>query len=586
MDSTFWGTVDDASYIDSGARQIIWTYPVDTENVSEYIDKEATQDQLQNIYYSIDAFNAAHDYCIDISHKIVELYSQAFNDIHGCNYTPKEWEAMLFVWVYCFVSVAYDKYLYMKQVESVCEDFYILADSSFDVEKELISFTTNIHETKINIDILAEMMLFFGHKVKDRSGKWLEKIVLNDVGDGLCKKNEVYYHGIKGFIKQKMKKLSRKECRVFTTFGGFFYFLEILTIGSIRNDEQEFHYTITERAKLNLEARDRLCENPQTQDLFFNFAASVVGKFIPNSYIEYFSELTKMSLEVYPQSAEIIIDTNHFYFDELFKRYIMDRKSKGGTLYIEAHGGFGIFRNYLERIIADCFYTWGFIDKRCKCKPMPAVKLLQQYKYNRPYSGRYYLFCDYLPNKILFRHEGGYDRDRKQYINMVLSLFSSMSDSVAKKTVIRLLPGKVDEQYVDRLKQLNRPFTFDDRSRYSFYERVRNASLVITTAFETVWLESLIIGTPVIVVCPNELLSIMSEAEPYLKMLESVNVLVHDVKEAAEMIESISGKEVEWWNEPNRKRVVNTLKDRFAYCPKFSRLIWIKELYKLNKKKK
>lgn len=580
MKEIFWGTTDDNSYIDQNALQIIWEYDVDLY----YIDKNicGNQGQMPNVYSDMNVFNQAFDYCIDVTNDLIHYCTPILNEVNGCSYKETEWKLYIFVWLYYFVSTLYDKYMKFKQMRSRYKNFYVIADGTVSILKETQSFQEQIIEAKFNVDLTAELMLYFGEDVYDIYGNKIEHLVWEtDKYDGKCVKDYSNKKKKKTIFKLIKKVTNIRECRTFITAGGYLPVARIadyLSSGLIRSKDDNI-YIITGKCKLDRAARKKLCLRLKTDDIFVNFVASIIGKYIPESVIEFFPMITQIATESYPQSASTIVDSVRFWCDEAFKRYIMERRSKGAEIRIVSHGGDGILRNYIERELADVFYTWGAVDRRCVCRPMPSGKLLSySRKRIKPQNDGIILVVDYLQSKYIYRHWGGFTAAQKDFLESEIEFLTIIPNMVLEKVLLRPFPFDYGWDWKNRIKKRIPKIKIDDH-RTSLFERLQSTSLVITTYFQTVWLETMYMGLPTIIVCSKELLPVMREAEEYIELLHSVNILIYSASEAATLVESIAGNEVAWWEDINRQCVVRSVLERFAYHPRNPSYLWLKELF-------
>ncbi len=575
----FWATTKDLDYFDMTASRIVCDYNISSDDFA-FVNKYSTIETLPNIYDNIEKFDDAYDYCVGISNDLIEYYTSTLNEINRCSYNANEWRYIVYYWVFCFVSNLFDKYLKVRQMESIYEDFYSIADDFYDISTDTLSFLETMQtDSQFNLALLAETFLYFNHRILNRDKQPIERIKWNEAGDGECLHIPVDSCLRKTVFSCFKRIFHFRKCTTYVTTGEYLpgaRLVDFISFGAVREDNKSV-YIITGTCRIDKANRERLCINPNTKDEFYNFVASIIGKYIPQSLLEFFQDIGEIAKKSYPYSARRIIDGIHFAYDEAFKRFIADTKAAGGELHLVAHGGYGILRNYYEVLFADRFYTWGFKDKRCNCIVMPAGKLIGLKKAH-PKSGKGIYFVDYYPVRYVFRHIEGFERDLKLFLNTSTEFLSRLSDSVAKKTLIRLGHEDKDGVFLEKIKQLGKTFVFQDPHENCIYSEMAKSSLIVTTALKTVWMEALHMGVPVIVVLPQELISCMKEAEQYIDMLEDVDILVHDPLKAAAIVNEIEGNEIEWWNEPKRREVVRIVRNRFAYSTKFGRLIWLKEL--------
>lgn len=313
----------------------------------------------------------------------------------------------------------------------------------------------------------------------------------------------------------------------------------------------------------------RLLARASANTIFENFLNSIIPKLIPKAYVENFSEINDSALEVFPKSPKVIVTSNAYQADELFKIWTAHNVNRGVPLVIEQHGGnFGIGRiNQSEDHqvkVADIFTSWGWVDPlRKNIKPMPSLKLAAFNPKPIP-SGDILVtlasFPRYFYNHISFPVSGQF----LNYIHDQVKLFMHLSGPASVRLRIRLDSDSFGWEIKERLLK-HLPSLVVETSKKSFKSRLSGCSLSLSTYNATTFLETMASNFPTVVFLRPNFFEIRPEAQEFMNELKSVGILHDSPESAANFIDKIIDDVMNWWERKDVQDIRAKFCNRYAF---------------------
>lgn len=571
------GVTDDERFLIEDVDGIIWieeaiesekgknlSGKIDLPQIFEF-DKTLREKRIEISSYVDQASDMLLDYLVP-----------KLNKIHNVSKTKRQWKILVKYWLRAYVAAFYLKYINISNVLEKYKDRQLMLCTIGEHERyianEVADFILIIRQDDLFcIQQYADIINYFHFDIQLK--------IMNDVtreeNNSLTLSNAVL----------REKKTYSKECRLLLYRpylpDQLISPLEDKMKGVIRNYPGiPLNYIMSsiKDIPLNKKMREAINVTIDTDDFFLQFLGKKIGEYIPKAYLEAFknlSEKSKQYFNVHPRG--IIAAPAGFTHDELFKIFLMDRDKKA-VLYDVQHGGnhgFVGVSDKNERDLVDKMYTFGWKDHSYKddCIPMPASIGLKYL--NMPAAdGNRILYTGYRPDKYC---PTAYSID--QLNKLELDFFSALKEEVIKQIVVRpIAPFRGD---INRTGFFRRHFPdITIRNHLPFARELASAKLVIVPTSETTYAEALWMNKPLIIIFKDDAYLATKIGEEFVKKLKKVEILHDSPKKAAELVNSISGHEMEWWMQQHRQKVVNEYKRKFAWLPKQSFLIWQLELIK------
>lgn len=536
-------------------------------------------------------------YLEKIQQKLVSYLSQELNNYHDISFSYDQWYIMLGQWSVNYLSVLYDKYLKLKkicnlQIRCKCDLYSV---DNVDIPLDYIEFYEWIQDEKFHLFLYTLL-----YSNMEEAQKWIvsDTYIPYSKSRIELKKCEVYGKKAKLFrgLFRANKKMTGKLDSIAITDAYHYLPLSVkvqsvlLGLGSVSIYENHYNrarYLFD--AEINLQWRngiDHVC----TKDEFLNIAYILVKKFLPSVCVENFDKLLSLMKNEYQyalQANKIIYDYSGMTSNEIHKAYLMIMKGKGAKLYDMQHGGsYGIdydFHHDTEYKICDVFYSWGWHleNKLCDFQPMPIQKIIGRNKCERANCKRI-LYLGYArPKNILSLQEYSINADIEKVGEV--EFFRSLSLKVKENLVVRLYKRNFGWWNTEESLERNvGGLKFDSGAHNSanlnknYYEAVMSSRLLVAPVLSTTALEALALGVPILV--KHKLEGIESEAYADLLELKRVGVLVESWDQFGLSLEQIYDSVEVWWNEPQRKEVIETFKKKYALTAKNARKIWLEKI--------
>lgn len=507
-------------------------------------------------------FNEDFEYLNSLYELVLLEISNFLNQHHKINKPLIYWRVLIGYWLGYAIQVLFDRYENLKKLKH--EKF----TSIFLKEKEsFISPTSTENFAKLVTD--------------DRWNSHLYYLILNNIDNNF--KIKLFAENKIDFISNKTKNNSSKTLLLKKYQSLLNYlnnsnspliitsylsktneFLLNFKFGSFPYFSNPFIETIFEP---NLNYR-KLKLNFKCKNEFENLAAYLLPKLIPTSFLEGYSDLaSNINNFSWPSNPKFIYTSNSIFFDEKFKLYCAENKSKGVKLFIGQHGGsYGIakksFSENYQLSIADCFFSWGWnsinnsekisdigtISKFKKIKIKPSIVLmvttaLPRYSYHLFSSSKSSQFINYTENQFKF--------------------ISNLNSLINNSLIVRLIKKDYGWEQIKRYRK-KFPNLNIDSGETKMIDLLSKTKLYIGTYNATSYLEAIYLNIPTVIYWDINEWEIRDEAKPYFDDLKKVKVFFEDPKSAAMHVNEIYNNIGEWWNSKEVSKAVINFKNNFC----------------------
>ena len=116
----------------------------------------------------------------------------------------------------------------------------------------------------------------------------------------------------------------------------------------------------------------------------------------------------------------------------------------------------------------------------------------------------------------------------------------------------------------------------------TFFHKMMECHLMVTDAMETVFMEALVMRKPFLIFMPSNAYLYWKEEELYLKLMREQGILHDSPKAAANLINEIYSDIDGWWNKPERKHVIEILRNRYWTDVDDTEKWWLNEILGLS----
>lgn len=542
------------------------------EDVEQYVMPKFWQTQEE--------FCSAKDYSIKIYKTVMTELARQLDEMHCTCFGDKGWSVILGYWLSLYIEGFYDKYVRIKYAFASYPGLYMKNMDTWYIPKGNDLPNNEILQAQQYQDVYNFLYLNnINFNIGEERYEILPYILSEPMQDS--EKNGIR-HEIVGIIK---KIVCRKDVRLYLCTQYLMISrttLELLSRGRI--NRLEMSNELIPKNIISIDARKNITREIEYGDVFINLIYDCLWKHIPMQFVEDFQDYYGLYKEFELKIPVKIVDSNRIYYDPVFKIFAADAISHGGKLEIIQHGGSYCLEKYViwqEFDIAHKFYTWGdgFSEKnRGNFCAMPTPKTLSVKKKK---NAKNILYIGYVNCPYVVRFLQLYTMKMDELYKQEEVFFESLGQNSRMLLSVRCYH---EDPWWERKKVLTSMFPwmqFDHNQ--NFYTSMTKAKLVVTNVISTTCIEAISCNIPTIIFCNDDFFIPDQNAVEILNELRKVKVVLDSAQDAADFINQNEQRIESWWNEKERKDVVNRFRKMYASHDCFAKWKWIKEMLKESK---
>lgn len=566
--------------LDADAKAVLWINDyyknkakelhLYTEDVEQYV--------MPKFWQTKEEFCNAKEYCLSVYKTVMAELAGQLDIMHNTCFGKKGWRVIIGDWIQIYIEAFYDKYIRMKYVSRNYLNLYLKKDEIWYISKENELLISEILQAQQYRDIYE--ILYPNNIVNNMSGKRYE--VIRQAISGSRQDNERQ----KKYIMILKKVICRRKATLYLSSQYLALsrtVLELLSGGRIQRIE--LPEKIVSQNSVLIDMRRMLKRNIDYKDEFINLIYDCLWRHIPMKFIEDFQDYYEISQKLGLKIPTKIVDSIMIYHSMLFKIFVAEAINHSCKLEIIQHGGDYCIEKYTgswDFEIADKFYTWGngFIkNNNMNMYAMPCPKTLSV-KRKKP---RKILFVEYANYPYVTRIEELHAMKMEEFYGQEEVFFQALGQNSRELLQVRCHHF---DQWWNRKEVLAQKFPwmqFDITP--SYYASMTEARLVVTNVIGTTCMEAISCDIPTLLFFSEEFFVPDENAVEILNELRRVEVLLDSPEKAAELINENADHIEKWWNEKERKKVINKFSAMYASHGPLSKLKWIRELVKESKTK-
>ncbi len=568
--------------LDTGAEAVLWINDYYMNRAKELClyKEDVEQHVIPKFWQTQEEFCSAKDYSIKIYKTVIPELARQLDEMHCTRFGVKGWNVILGYWLSLYIEGFYDKYVRIK---------YALANySDLNMKDREVWYIPKGNDLPNNEILQAQQYQDVYNFL------YLNNVNLN-VEEERCEtlpyvlpelKKAIEKNGIQHEIAELIKRI---VCRKDVTLYLCTHYLalskttlELLSRGRISRLEMPDKFFPENQVSTSV--RKNLTREVEYGDEFTNLVYDCLWKHIPMQFVEDFQDYYEAYKELGLKIPAKIVDSNKIYYDSVFKIFVADAISQGGKLEIIQHGGSYCIEKYViwqEFDFAHKFYTWGngfSENNKGNLYAMPVPKTLSV---KRKKNARNILFIGYVNYPYVARFLQLYTMKMEELFKQEEVFFRSLGQNIRTLLCVRCYR---EDPWWERKKVLAQMFPwmqFDYNEK--FYTSMTEAKLVVTNVISTTCIEALSCNIPTIIFCNDDFFIPDRNAAEILNELRRVQVVFNNAQDAADFINKNEQRIESWWNEKERKEVVNRFRKMYASHDCFAKLKWIREILKESK---
>lgn len=285
--------------------------------------------------------------------------------------------------------------------------------------------------------------------------------------------------------------------------------------------------------------------------------------FFPLSHLEGFKQIQSEAIKIKLKPKYIVTAFGHVVND-LFKVWLAETLEKNDSkLIISSHGGYVEncinFDSWIN--ISDKFISWEKSNEK-KIVQLPPLYLKTS---NKDHSNKNnnILFCTSNTNLYAYRIQDYIISSQIiECLKLWENLFTTMNDKIKDKIVIRHVPNFDRWNQKEKLDKLFQHNALSQKK--NFIDELKNSKIVINTAMQTTFFESMSFGVPSLVLLKYDLWNLSEKGKIIYEKLKENKIIFNDVKKLNEHLNEIAEEPNLWWNSQKILKIREEFHDH--YC--------------------
>ena len=497
------------------------------------------------------------NYLFTLYDKVMNALSIKLNEYHKENFSRRYWEILAGQTLVHLLSILWDRWETIKSAEkkfNINEVAILKYNSSDYIPKDFNDLLSNKYDDHFWNNCVYSEIIKDSFKIKIVEVDHKKKKDFN-FSKKLKNNNFNFYSLIDTFLSKIIK-----EKVLLYKFGGkktFSYMIKQFELSRFYN---EFRNQITFKNKLD---RKNLFLDLDPKNLFEEMLSRKLLNFLPISHLEGFRDINLYLAKIKPEPKYVITTYGHV-FDDLFKIWTASKVEKKISKFIIcSHGGFVensiCFDSWLN--ISDKFITWEN-KKHLKCLQLPPQYSLN-FKQIKKFNNKKILFC--TANASLYLHriqDYILGSQIKLYLNFWKKFISKLNINMKKNIVVRQIPNSDPWFQKKEFEEILGKKAISKKKK--FMDEVKDSKIIINTALQTTFFESMLSGVPTIVLLKNDLWNLSEEGKEIYDLLIENKIIFKNDDNLINHLNEIDANPLSWWNSSDLISVRNKFHDYFC----------------------
>ena len=464
------------------------------------------------------------------------------NDLHKENRSENYWRVIIGPWLLQSTCIIFDRWETLKKSfrdnQNKFDEVNIIKfDEEHLISNDFYNFTEKMESHSWNHKLFIEII-----KELKPNIKFKEKTFNKGQNQSSRKNNRINLRIIDKLLS--IFPSDQKKLFYQANFKIFDSVVLYLKNGIMCRDFNEFNFkannkNFIERKKLNL--------NFDFKNDFEKFLSKFILRIMPSSYLENYKLLLDNSLQL-KFNPDVILTAFAHFNNDFFKIWIAQKILENKRFYICSHGGwvekeinFGSWEKSALK-----FISWKKEEGKNFIQ-MPPNFFLKKRKILDKLDGKSLLFLSYHVESYAHRiQDGPISSDILNNHDQWLQFFKTLNTKIKEKIIFRQGPfndnwgfkhkfiNNFGEKYISKKKKLEHDFS--------------NSKIIINTAMQTTFFETMKVGLPTIILLKNDLWNLSKDLIVFYNKLKSNNVIFTNYVDAVKHLNTIWENPLVWWN--------------------------------------
>jgi len=521
-------------------------------------------------------------YLDEYGERVLTWLTDYLNGVHDVGLPPRYWRILVGPWLISMLHATYDRYVHLAEAFRHYPNLgtIALAPSSFRAPQDSVEVMEWICNDPYNLQLISQLLQGMGYSFPARelpgwsTVKRPAAIACPGRWSGLL--NQAIRQGL-NLIEEAIGKLRRSDWQValcelelprslmwkFMRQSGF----RSLPLRISRGWSFSVPKTVMDGR------REGLASLPSTSE-FESIFSKLLPQNFPPLYLEGYERAKAEISRRHTKIPPVLVSATGWSANEPFKFLAAESLAKGKRLISVQHGGgYGIYRyapyELHESRIGDRFLVWGWgCNNGDTYRNVPVPKLsefaMRKEKNRRVRSSRgVVLFLATGHRTYLLRfHSAPLGSQWQDYYQWEVRFLAAVSDRVRRAILFRasLNPAHANLQALaERFPKMQ----LDEGC--PFYERLKQAHLIVVDNCQTAFLEALAANIPTVIFRDPHRWEVREEAAPYFEALREAGILWDSPESAAAKVSDVYDDPLAWWSSQPVQEARGRFVNRYAF---------------------
>ena len=517
------------------------------------LQDDSVKKKILNLDYEICSYHYNHNqkklksdwaYLNDLYERVMIALTLKLNEYHKKNFSRKYWEIIVGPTIVQLLSIFWDRWetiIHLKKNFKINEVAILRYELSNCLPKDFEDlFTNKLDDHYWNNCIFSEILKdSFKIKIMEIIPKKNKDLKYN-------KKNQNIISYLKYFIDLFLGKII-KEKILFYKFSKKKYLNFIIKKFRLSRFYYEFSKQISTKKKI---VRKNINLGMDSKNSFEEMLNRKLFNFIPISHLELFEDIN-VYLNKIKIKPKYIVTTYGHVINDLFKIWSAEKiEKKISKIVICSHGGTFEdkinFNSWMN--ISDNFITW---EKKTniKCIQLPPTYSIEK-KNIKKTKNKQILFCTANTNLYNYRIQDYIiSSQMKTYVSFWKEFIKRLNYKTRNILIIRHIPNIDPWHLKEEFEKILGNNAISKKK--NFLDEVKNSKIIIHTALQTTFFESMLAGVPSVVLLKEDMWNLSKSGREIYKLLKKNKIIFKDIESLINHLNNIDQDPLSWWNSKN-----------------------------------
>lgn len=527
------------------------------------------------------AVTQAEAYCRGVIDGLIPELAQVLNEAHGLQHGERYWRIVLGPWLLYYVHALYDRYVSLKRAFDMNPELRTvgLRPSDFVATANTMQFvmlSCNELADWYNLQLYSQVLAHLKPEAlaSEVALPAREAVRLNAASRPLIGALPTLKRSFHGAITSVSRRLARMV-KPQILLGGVGLSQRDRIRLMLRMARRRWAFPILQQVPPPVRHHDEISRKslvnlPATNE-FTAILVQTLPMNFPTLYLEGYRPFQEACLAAWPHTPAVILSTEDWYFNEVFKVVAAEHQARGARLVGGQHGGgYGTSEvvppEQFEISITDRWISWGWVDaanQKVRPLPRPFVVPISSTICQRTVRSRDILMVatshPRYPHRLAAQPVSRFD----EVLVFRNRFLAALPERLRGRLIVRLNPVDYGWYQPERLRNVYPKLRLASLGK-PLRDELGKVGIVVVEYLGTSYLETLAANVPAVLFWNPNRWTLRSEAEPFFAELRRAEILWNSPEKAAKKVADVYNDPWAWWNSAEVQRARRAFVDRYA----------------------